>query len=664
MTHTFPLLLDLVLILIASVAAAFIFNRLRQPTIVGFMLAGVLIGPYGFGLIKDTKEIETLVEIGVMLLLFTIGLEFSLHRLLEMKRLVLLGGGLQVLLTTAVVTLAVYASGRALPQAVFFGFLFALSSTAIVLRSYVERAETDAPHGKAAIGILLFQDLSVVPMMLLIPVLGGQGGTSFLEIAWTLGSALLAIAAIVFAARFFVPFLMNQIVRLRSPEVFIIFVVLIGLGTAYLTSLFGLSLALGAFIAGLVLSESEYNHQITADILPLRDVFNSIFFVSIGMLLSLSNLLSELLFVLLLTVGLIVGKAIIVWAVVSFLGFSLRISAMAALGLAQIGEFSFIIALAGISQGILSPSDYQIFLGAAILSMMATPFFIKASPRFGHLIQNLFASHLSPIHETQERSEKSDLKNHVIIVGFGLNGQNLAKGLRRAETPYLVVELNPEIVRAARQNGEKVIYGDATRREILHHSGVKDAQVLVVAISDPTATRHIVGFARQMNPDLHIIVRTRYVAEVAELIRLGADDVIPEEFETGVEIFSRVLQVYQFEQLEIQARVAEIRRECYQILRAPTSLETKLETDELVSISTETFGIKPDSAADGKTLGELNLRSLTGASVVAVVRDGQRETNPGADYRLVAGDILLLLGTPEQTSLAMRQFGGKTALKV
>lgn len=654
---------DLVLILIASVGVAFIFNRLRQPTIVGFMLAGVLIGPYGFGLIKDTKDIESLAEIGVMLLLFTIGLEFSLRRLLEMKRLVLLGGGLQVFLTIGAVVLVILFIGRNISQAIFIGFLFSLSSTAIVLRSYVDRAETDAPHGRAAIGILLFQDLSVVPMMLLIPILAGKGGTSVFDVMTTLGAALLVIAAIVIAARIVVPFLLNQIVKLRSPEIFIIFVVLIGLGTAYVTSLFGLSLALGAFIAGLVLAESEYNHQIMADILPLRDVFNSIFFVSIGMLLSLSSMFSGLSTVLILTLALVVGKALIVFAVISVLGFPLRVSTMAALGLAQVGEFSFIIAVAGLSQGLLSQSDYQIFLGAAILSMMATPFLIKASSTFGHTVQDLFASRLSNIHETQERGEESDLKNHVIIVGFGLNGQNLAKGLGRAAMPYLVVELNPEIVRAARRACEKVIYGDATRREILQHAGIESARVLVVAISDPTATRHIVGFASQMNPDLHVIVRTRYVAEVAELQRLGANEVIPEEFETGVEIFSRVLHEYQVEPDEIRDRVAEIRRECYQFLRAPVSLKTKLETDELVSISTETFEIDSDSAANGKTLGDLNLRSLTGASVVAVVRDGQRETNPGADYRLAAGDILLLLGTPEQTSLAMRHFGAKTALK-
>jgi len=656
MTHTFPLLLDLILILIAAVAIAFIFNRLRQPTIVGFMLAGVLIGPSGLGLIKDPKAIETLAEIGVMLLLFTIGLEFSMRRVLEMKRLVLLGGGLQVLLTAAPVALLFYLSGRTLSQAIFFGFLFALSSTAIVLRSYVERAETDAPHGKVGIGILLFQDLSVVPMMLLIPVLAGQGGTSPFDIAVTLGTALLAIAVIVFTARTVMPFLLNHIVKLRSPEVFIIFIVLVGLGTAFLTSMFGLSLALGAFIAGLVLSESEYNHQITADILPLRDVFNSIFFVSVGMLLVLDNLVSDWPTVLALTAALIVSKAVVVLAVVGILGYSLRVSIVTALGLAQIGEFSLIVALSGLAQGLFSQTDYQRFLGAAILSMIATPFLIKAAPSIGHWVQTLFSPKRKPT--TIESEQESDFKNHVIIVGYGLNGRNLAKGLRKTGLPYLVVELNSEVVRAAKAQDEQIIYGDATRREILRHAGLGQARILVLAISDPAATRHTVGFARQMNPDIHIIVRTRYVAEVPELLRLGANDVIPEEFETGVEIFSRVLRDYDLEPREIQERVAEIRRECYEILRSPYSIKAKLDTDDLVAISTETIEIGAGSAASGKTIGETMLRSRTRASIVAVMRNGHREINPSVDFRLAAGDILLLLGNPEQVALATEQLGG------
>src|SRR5688500_6670917 len=391
MPHSPPLLQDLLVLLLTSVPIAFIFHRLRLPTIVGFMITGVLIGPHSLGLIKDVHAIEMLAEIGVALLLFTIGLEFSLRRMLEMGRLVLLGGGLQVILTTLLVTGFANLLGRPLNQAIFFGFLFALSSTAIVLKSYIDSAEIDAPHGRAGVGILLFQDLSIVPMMLMVPILSGTGGVSVGRISITLGIALATIAAIIFTARTVVPGLLYQIVRLRSPELFIISVVLLSLGTSWLTSQVGLSLALGAFIAGLVLSESDYSHQIVADILPFRDVFNSIFFMSIGMLLSVTALSADLLTVLAWVGALTVGKALVVFGVVRLLGYSLRISTMTALRLAQVGEFSFILAKTGLTQGLLLEVDYQRFLAASIISMIATPFLIKAAPRIGYALQTVFA---------------------------------------------------------------------------------------------------------------------------------------------------------------------------------------------------------------------------------------------------------------------------------
>src|SRR5688572_17953766 len=466
MPHSPPLLQDLLVLLLVPVPIAFIFHRLRLPTTVAFMNTEVLIGPHSLGLIKDVQDIELLAEIGVALLLFTIGLEFSLRRMLEMRRLVLLGGGLQVILTLLLVTGTANLLGRPLNEAVFFGFLFALSSTAIVLKSYIDRAEIDAPHGRAGVGILLFQDLSIVPMMLMIPILSGREGTSAAKIAFTLGIAVAAIGIIIFAARTIVPYLLYHIVRLRSPEVFIISVVLMSLGTSWLTLQAGLSLALGAFIAGIVLSESEYSHQIVADILPFRDVFNSLFFMSIGMLLSLSALWADVLIVLAWVGALTLGKALLVLAVMRLLGFSLRVSTTAALGLAQVGEFSFILAKAGLPQGLLSESDYQRFLAASILSMIATPFLIKAAPRIGYALQSLFApgSLFEPT-VTGFDPQELEMRGHVVIVGYGLNGRNLARVLRRVSVPYLVLELNAEAVREACDQGERIDYGAELRGE-------------------------------------------------------------------------------------------------------------------------------------------------------------------------------------------------------
>ena len=662
MPHSPQLLQDLLLLLLASIPIAFIFNRLRLPTIVGFMITGVLIGPYGLRLIRDVGAIEVLAELGVVLLLFTIGLEYSLRRILEMQRLFLLGGGLQVAVTTLLATLVACLLGRPIEQAIFFGFLFTLSSTAIVLKSYVDRAEIDAPHGRASVGILLFQDLSIVPMMLMIPVLGGTQGGSFARIALTLVIAIGAIALIILMARNIVPYLLHHIVRLRSSEVFIISIVVLSLGTSWLTSQFGLSLALGAFIAGIVLSESEYSHQIVADILPFRDVFNSVFFISIGMLLSLTSLAANVLTVLGWVGLLIVGKTLLILGVVRLLGYSMRVSVMAALGLAQIGEFSFILAKTGVAEGLISTTDYQRFLAASIISMVATPFLIKAAPRVAYAVQAMVAprSMFEPSVAGFEPSE-AEMRGHVVIVGFGLNGRNLAKVLRRTRVPYVVLELNGETVRRAREQGEPVGYGDATRKEVLSHAGAEYARILVLAISDPAATRHTISLARQLNPDIHIIVRTRYMAEIEDLRALGANEVIPEEFETSIEIFSRVLSEYGIARSAIQRQIAAIRSEGYQMFRMPSLPIADLNeiAGVLKSASTEAVFIEHTSRFVGKTIGELKLRTRTGVSIIAITRDGQTEINPGPDSKVQAGDILVLLGGAEQIDRAIEEIVDK-----
>jgi CPA2 family monovalent cation:H+ antiporter-2 len=621
------------------------------------MITGVLIGPYALGLIHDVEAIELMAEIGVALLLFTIGLEFSLRRLLEMKRLVLLGGTLQVVISILAVTVIAYGFGRPVTQAIFFGFLFALSSTAIVLKTYIDRAEVDAPHGRAAVGILLFQDLSIVPMMLLIPILSGRNAGSTSQIAITFATAIVAIALIYLATRRVVPYMLHHIVRLRSPEVFISSVVLICFGTSFLTAQFGLSLALGAFIAGMVLSESEYNHQIIADILPFRDVFNSLFFISIGMLLSLGALASNLFVVSVWVTAVILIKALIALAVVRALGYSLRIATMTAIGLAQIGEFSFILAKTALPEGLLPDVDYQRFLATSIISMIATPFLIKAAPRIGYALQSLFkSSGLEPTVESYQ-PEDDEMNEHVIIVGYGFNGRNLAKVLRRTRVPYLVLELNADAVRSARADGERVIYGDATRREVLHGVGIDNARVLVLAISDPVATRHTVWLGREMKPDIHIIVRTRYMTEINDLRELGADEIIPEEFETSIEIFSRVLTKLGIPRHIIQRQAAAIRSEGYEMLRLPTLPMVELIdiAEALGSAATETFIMPSDSPAAGKTIGQLQLRTKTGVSVIAVIHDGSTEINPGPETMIDVDDVLVLLGTTDKIHQAIEQ---------
>lgn len=661
--HTPALFADLLIILLVSVPVAFLCLRLKLPLLVGLMLSGIAIGPYGLGWVHEIEAIEVLAEIGVMLLLFTIGLEFSLRRLREMKTLVLVGGGLQVLVTVGVTAAISILFGRGTGQAVFFGFLVALSSTAIVLKSYVERNEVDAPHGRAAVGILLFQDISIVLMLLLVPILGGDDVVSATKIILDLGGSLLALLALVLAAWFLLPKFLKQIAHLRSPEAFLLTVVLLCLGMSWVTSHFGLSLALGSFIAGMVLADSDYSHQVTAEILPFRDVFNSVFFVSIGMLLSVTALVQNLGYVIVLVVGLIILKALIVWAIIRTLGFPQRIATMAALGLAQIGEFSFVLARAGQSANLLPENDYQAFLAASIISMIATPFLINLSPRIGYFVQNVFKDRSDADMESAEEvhmTSSGGLQQHVIIVGYGLNGRNLARVLRTVGVPYVILELNAEVVRRAKEKGEKINFGDATRREVLLHAGIERAWAMVLAMSDASAARRTVDQAHRINQKLHIIVRTRYVAEITELFELGADEVIPEEFETSIEIFSRVLHRYGTSRQVIESQIERIRRQGYEMLRSP-ALPPQIDRAPdlgvaLDSASTETVTLSNDSPVVGRSLGDLDLRGQSGATVIAIVRDGQTKISPGANYVLATGDTVVLLGTPEKLDRAKAIF--------
>lgn len=657
--HTPQLFGDLLIIFLVSVPVAYICLRLKLPLLIGLMLTGIAIGPSGFGLIREIAAVEVLAEIGVMLLLFTIGLEFSIKRLGEMKRLVLIGGGLQIIVTTAATAGAAMLFGRSPSQSIFFGFLVALSSTAIVLKSFVDRNETDSPHGKAGIAILLFQDISIVFMLLAVPMLGGEDIVTFTSIILDLGTSLLALAILVLAAWFLLPKFLKQVVQLRSPEAFLLTVVLFCLGMSWVTSHFGLSLALGAFIAGMVLADSDYSHQVASEVLPFRDVFNSLFFVSIGMLLSVAALVANIGSVVLLVLALILGKAIIIWAIVRILGYPQRIATMTALSLAQIGEFSFVLARAGQGAGLLPDSDYQSFLAASIISMIATPFLISVSPRFGFFIQRFLKDgRVADVDNSEEDihlTSSGGLQQHVIIVGYGLNGRNLARVLRAVGVPYVILELDAEVVRRAKAKGEKINFGDATRREVLLHAGVERAWSMVLAMSDPAAARRTVALACRLNPDLHIIVRTRYVAEITELLELGANQVIPEEFETSIEIFSRVLHRYGIQRSVIEQQIAKIREQGYEMLRSPALASSSLNVAkiDLDGASTKTITLDENSPVVGKNLGELELRGKSGATVIAVIRDGETKISPGAHYKLNAGDVVILLGSAKKIGRAV-----------
>lgn len=637
---------ELLIVLGVTISIVFLFQKVRVPAIVGFLLAGVVIGPGGLGLIKSVNQVETLADIGVVLLLFIIGIEFSLQSFIALQRRIIWAGFLQVFATISVVLIIALSLGASPGVGVFNGFLVTMSSTAIVLRIFNDRGETNSIQGRLASGTLLFQDLCIVPMMLMVPFLAQSGEGSLLGVAWAIIKSLLALALIVWTARKLLPRLLHQVALVRNREVFILFVVLVCLGTAWLSSVAGLSLALGALIAGLVISESELSHQVVAEVLPLRDCFSGIFFISIGMLLNPEMLRQDWLTSLLELVLMVSIKTLVVLVIFWRLYRSIRLGIILGLSLAQIGEFSFILAKAGIGHNLLSTTEEQTFLAASILSMIATPFLIQSAHRIADRLTGQMNRQEEPWPAAERTTEAAGIEGHVIIVGYGLNGQNLARVLRESGIPYQVLELDAELVRAGKATGEPINFGDGTRTDILAQVGIGRARVLVIAISDPAATARMVSQARRVRSDISIIVRTRYVAEIERLYRLGATQVIPEEFETSVEIFARVLQEYHVPRNVIGLQVDLIRKEHYGTLRG-LRLEGK-QLDELsqflVGATTDVFSVLDGSPVVDRSLREIALGERSKVTVIAVVRDGKPFHNVGSDFVLQSGDLLVLLG--------------------
>jgi CPA2 family monovalent cation:H+ antiporter-2 len=644
---------DLAVIFTISVIVILLFHRLKLPALPGFIVAGVLVGPNALGLVSDVRHVEGLAEVGVILLLFTIGIEFSLDRLREMGRQAAVGGGLQMGLTIAGAGALAALFGQRWQIALFLGCLVALSSTALVLKGLTDQGEIDTPHGRLATGVLIFQDLCVVPIMLTLPFLAGRATGGLAGLALALGKAAVIVIGVVVVARIVVPRVFAEILKTRSRELFLIAILLLGTLTALGTAEAGASLALGAFLAGLVISESDYGHQALAELLPFRDVFMSIFFVAVGMLVQFDFVRDHP--VLTLSVGALVlgGKALAAAVGPALLGYAGRVALHAGLLVSQVGEFSFVLAREGRSVALLDEQTYQGFLAVAVFTMLVTPFLLQSGT---HVIDGL--ERLVPLDRLlpgfRPRSvaaAQQPLTDHVIIAGYGLNGRNLATALRAIRAPYVIAELNAQTVRQARDRGEAAFYGDATREEILRALGIERARMLVAAISDAAATRRMVRIARGLNPRLHIIARTRYVIEIPELVRLGADDVIPEEFETSIEIFARVLSHYGATRADVDRLVDQIRASHYEALRGGT-YPTLGAVAGVPQMAMERIRLRPESALVGRTIADSGLRTRTGALILSVRRGADDIATPEATFRLAADDVLVVVGQPDQLRAA------------
>lgn len=630
---------DAVVLLAAGTTVVLVCQKARIPSVAGFLLTGILIGPSSLALVSEPERVEIFAEIGVVFLLFSIGLEFSLDRLRQIRRAFFAGGSMQSLFTIAAGALLAALAGLGAARSLFLGFLVALSSTAIVLKLYADRRELEAPQGKLVIGILLFQDFLIVPMIVLTPVLAGSVQASASAVAGRFLVSLLVVSLVFVVARYLMPRLLYQIVRTGIREILVLIALLACLGMAWLTQSLDFSAALGAFIAGIVISESEYSHQVEAEVVPFRDVFNSVFFISVGMLLDLGLAGAALPSVMVLAAGIVLVKTLVAGGAVRFLRYPLRTALLVGLSLAQVGEFSFVLLQVGREHGLLDAGLYQVILASSVLTMLATPGLIALAPRLAAL--PFLQRRKAPAADVPAAKA---LHDHVVIVGFGVNGRNLAKVLRAASIPYVIIELSGDIAHRARAAGEPVFYGDATRREILDHAGIADARMIVFAISDTEAVRRSVRFARQLNPDLHILVRTLAVSEIDDLRRLGADEVVAQEFETSIEIFTRVLERFHVPNNIIRAEILALRGEDYRLLRSASGASSSTLLDLLALGVTEVFRLAAGSPAAGATIRETALRARTGATIIAVVRGQEHYTNPAPDFRLEAGDDLVLVG--------------------
>lgn len=656
-----PIIKEIVVIFALSIAVLLICHRLGLPAVVGFLLTGVLCGPHGLGFVKAVHDVENLATIGVVLLLFTVGMEFSIKNIIKYKYYFFCGGALQVFGTLfACVAISHYGFGTSWAVAWFAGFLITLSSTAIVLRALDEKGDNESPHGRLIIGVLVFQDIVAVPMMLLIPMLSGTGEEFELAHLYNFlkGIAFLVIISIV--AFRGVPKLLYYVTRTRSRELFLLSVLTICFAVAWLTSSIGLSLSLGAFLAGLVVSESEYSDEAVGNVLPFQAIFTSFFFVSMGMLLDVGFVFQQPFLIVGVALAILLIKTLVAGGGAMILGMPLRAAVLAGIALSQVGEFSFVLAHTGMSFGLATDYQYQLFLAVSLLTMAVTPTLMALSHPLSHWVNKLpFPARIKTGFQTSsDLSDSHHLDGHMIIVGFGVRGRHLARAAKEANIPYLILEMNSETVKIEKKKGEPIHYGDPTHLSVLLHAGIRSANTIAVVINDPVASLRIVKAARSVNPNVYIISRTRYFNEATRMFQAGANDVLPDEFGSSIEISSRVLNHWEMPQEFIATCLNNLRIEGLETLNWHSSEAVSAYPIALDSGGTriETMQVSKGSPLVGKTLADSDLKKLHGLTVILIKRKNEAITSLQGNTLLQEADSLIVVGTPKDLKKVKQVF--------
>lgn len=646
------ILIDIVFIFAFSTAVNYLFTRIKIPTIIGYLLTGIVVGPSLLAIIRTPHDIEFMAELGVIILMFTIGLEFSLNHLIKIRKIVFFGGFIQLLVTAGITMLLSRMYDMGWEASLFVGFLTALSSTALVLKILQERGELTSNYGRTVVGILVFQDIILIPLMLLTPMLGGQTSNIGYEMFILLIKTIGIIALVYLGNRWVMPKVLHMIALTKNKELFLMSILLICLAVALLTAELGMSLAFGAFLGGLMISRSEYSQDAFSHVLPFKDTFTSFFFVSIGMMLDLNFVMDNAVLIIVTVLMVIFIKAVVAGGTAFILGHTFRGTVVVGLALAQIGEFSFILAKIGQNYNILDDFYYQLFLAVTITSMVASPFLIMISKPMANLmlklpIPQLMLRGLFPLKEI----EVPEMEGHIVLIGKDSRSQNLSRMARHMQLPHVAIVFDPAEVRRRQLKGESVIYGDAMNEPILRKAHTETADIVAISVGETIIALGIIERVRQMNEHAHIIVRSKYVTNIEDFYTMGANQVIPEEFETAIDLFELILKKMLVPEDDIYAAISGIRDDNYGIFREKDETNSVMLTDmipdvEILALKAGSYELFP-----GNSLKEINLRELYGLTVVAIKRNGEILENPSANFVFEAEDIVYILGKPSKIAL-------------
>ncbi len=644
--HTLQIIL---LLLGVAVLTVTLFRRLHLPPILGYLLVGILVGPFGIGLVASNEDTRFLAEFGVVFLLFMIGLEFSLPQMIAMKGSVFGLGGSQVVITGAAIALLAWLLGLTPEAALIAGAILALSSTAIVIKQLSEQVELNSEHGRLGVSILLFQDLAVIPLIVVIPILAGDSESGLLlPLALAVAKAGLVFVAIMAIGHWLLRPLFHEIARARSAELFTLTVLLVSLTAAWLTHEAGLSLALGAFLAGMMLGETEYRHQIEADIRPFQDVFLGLFFVTVGMRVDLLSLLPILHWVLLLSLGLILFKAVVILLLVRLNGRSTATAFRSGLLLAQGGEFGFVLLDLSLGHALMPAAASQLLFAAIIISMACSPFLIRYNQRLTQSFCHLRGSGGTGVGIREIEAETREMQRHVILCGYGRIGQNIGRLLSQEGFPYVALDLDPGVVREAHEAGEPVHFGDAVRHEILQAAGLERASAVVLTFEDHPSAMKILTHVKEEVPELPVLVRTKDDSHMEQLERAGAAEVMPEAVEASLMMGGQLLLLLKVPGSRIFKIMRDIRQNHYKLLRDFFHGEesTDIEHADAYQERLHTVTLPEHAFAVDHTIEQLHLWDWE-VSITAVRRGGIRGESPEPETRLQAGDVLVLAGTPQ-----------------